>query len=124
MNKLELNRERRRQRALERLGTNKPWCVVCGFDDPVALELHHIAGRPYGDQLVPVCRNCHRLLSDAQKDHPEPQNQPPSELESIVHFLLGRSDIFVRLVERDREIAERLIALDQPTRSDSGEPES
>jgi hypothetical protein len=34
-----------------------------------------------------------RLLGDMQKDHPEPQNQPPSELESILHYLLGRSDI-------------------------------
>ena len=67
MNNHELNLERRRQRALERLGTNTPRCVVCGFDNPLALELHHIAGRAYDDELVPVCRNCHTArLSDAQ----------------------------------------------------------
>ena len=44
MNEHELNRERRRQRALERLGTNKPRCSL-PLDNPLALELHHIAGR-------------------------------------------------------------------------------
>ena len=49
MNELELKRERRKQRALERLGSNNPRCVACGFDDPLALELHHLAGRAFGD---------------------------------------------------------------------------
>jgi hypothetical protein len=49
MNERELNRERRRQRALERLGTNTPRCVACGHNDPHALELHHIAGDDFGD---------------------------------------------------------------------------
>ena len=26
--------------------------VICGCGDPMALELHHIAGRGYGDELV------------------------------------------------------------------------
>jgi hypothetical protein len=49
---------------LERLGTNEPGCVVCGEDDPSYLELHHIPGRKFGDELVIVCRNCHRKLSN------------------------------------------------------------
>ena len=78
MNDHELKRERRRQRALERLGMNNPRCVVCGYDDPLALELHHIAGRAHGDELVPVCRNCHRPLSDMQKDHPAAVTSRPA----------------------------------------------
>ena len=70
MDKRELNRERRRQRALERLGTNSPRCSFCGFDNPLALELHHIAGEAFDEKTAPVCRNCHRVLSDWQKDHP------------------------------------------------------
>ena len=49
MDQLELNRERRRQRALERLGTNNPRCPFCGFDNPLALELHHIAGEAFDE---------------------------------------------------------------------------
>jgi len=108
-----LDRECRKQRALERLGTNNPvctdcgqddwrclerWsdqsasircrncqakakplrakqlisvaCPFCGEDDPRCAEDHHIAGRKYDDMTVRVCRNCHRKLSDMQRDHP------------------------------------------------------
>jgi hypothetical protein len=114
MNGRELNRERRRQQALERLGTNKPRCVVCGHDDPLALELHHIAARAFDDQQVPVCRNCHRRLSDYQKDHSLGQAKPASEFECIRRFLLGLADLFEMLVRRLREFAGKLAALDSP----------
>jgi hypothetical protein len=45
------------------------------------LERHHIAGRTFGDENVPVCRNCHRKLSDLQKDHPPHIGAPPDPLE-------------------------------------------
>jgi hypothetical protein len=84
---------------------------MCGFDDPAALELHHIPGRAYGDQLVPVCRNCHRLLSDAQKDHPPRRDDPPSDAERIGHFLMGLADLFELLVKRLREFSTKLLAM-------------
>ena len=49
MNDHELNRERRKQRALERLGTNTPRCPLCGIDEPLVFELHHIAGRAFDE---------------------------------------------------------------------------
>ena len=112
MNQLELNRERRRQRALERLGSNNPRCLFCPCDDPLALELHHIAGRASDDETVICCRNCHRQLSDYQKDHSLWQGNPASELEPIWRFLLGLADFFEMLVKRLREFAVKLAALD------------
>jgi hypothetical protein len=112
MNDLELKRERRRQRALERLGTNTPRCTVCGHDDPLALELHHLAGRAFGDETVPVCRNCHRRLSDYQKDHSLEQGKRSVELEPIRRFMEGLADLFEMLVKRLREYAAKLGALD------------
>ncbi len=123
MNNHELNRERRRQRALERLGTNTPRCAVCGFDDPLALQLHHIAGRACGDELVIVCGNCHPCLSDLQKDHPPRLGNPPSDHVRIAHFLLGLADLFEMLVKRLREFATKLFALD-PRPSSDGEAQS
>ena len=70
VNEIELRRATRRQRAIERLGTRNPKCAHCGEADPLALELHHIAGQAYDRATVIVCRNCHRKLSDLQKDHP------------------------------------------------------
>jgi hypothetical protein len=121
MNNHELNLERRRQRALERLGTNNPRCFFCPCDDPLALELHHIAGRGYGDELVIACRNCHRRLSDWQKDHPPRRNDPPIDAERIGHFLLGLADLFEMLVKRLREFAAKLAVLGSSDRPQNGE---
>jgi hypothetical protein len=119
MNRLELNRERRRQRALERLGSNNPRCVVCGCDDPLALELHHLAGQSFGDDVAPVCRNCHRRLSDYQKDHVVDQASPPGEVEPIRRFLLGLADLFEMLVKWLREYAAKLGSLEGRTNGEA-----
>ncbi len=103
-------RERRRQAHLERLGTNNSRCVVCGENDPSCLELHHLRGRKFGDELVAVCRNCHRKLSDTQKDHPKPLGSEPSFEECLAHFLLGIADLLELLVRKFRELAQQLLA--------------
>ena len=124
MNDQELKLERRRQKALERLGTNNPRCTFCPCDDPLALELHHIAGRGNDDELVITCRNCHRGLTDGQKDHPPRQTDPPSDAERIGHFLLGLADLFELLVKRLREFATKLFATDDCSREREGEAKS
>ncbi len=121
MNDHELKRERRKQRALERLGTNNPKCPFCGADEPLVFELHHIAGRAHGDEALPVCRNCHRILSDWQKDHPPRNGNPPSDSERIAHFLLGLADMFELLVKRLREFAEKLFTMDRQSQDQSAE---
>ena len=72
LDKTELAKEKRKQRRLEALGSNNPKCGICGMANWQCLELHHVADRNRDDVMVPVCRNCHRLLSDAQKDWPLP----------------------------------------------------
>jgi hypothetical protein len=114
MNENELKRERRKQRTLERLGSNNPSCFICGCDDPLVLELHHIAGRAFDGETVPVCRNCHRILSDAQQDHPPPLSNQPSYLERIGHALLGLADLFELLAKWLREHARNLFAASYP----------
>jgi hypothetical protein len=118
----EIRRERRRQAAIERLGTNKPACVHCGQNDPRVLEKHHLEGQAFGDTLVPVCRNCHRVLSDLQKDHPDKITEIPDPLELIAHLLLGLADLFELLVDKFREFAAYLIELADPNR-DNLEPQ-
>jgi hypothetical protein len=100
--------EVRKQRRLEQLGSNHPVCVTCGEDDWRCLELHHIAGRAHGDELVPVCRNCHRKLSDDQKDHPKPAAQGAQE-QAIGYLLLGLADLFNLLMALFRKHGEYLI---------------
>ena len=107
----EIRRERRHQAAIERLGTNKPACVICGENDPRVLEKHHLEGQAFGETLVPVCRNCHRKLSDLQKDHPNKITEIPDPLEMIAHVLLGLADLFELLVGKFREFSAYLIEL-------------
>src|SRR4051794_13402353 len=86
-------RERIRQARLERLGTNNPKCLLCPEDNPACLERHHLAGRSFGDRwVVIICRNCHRKLSDKQKEHPAIAIRDPDRLECHGRLLVGIAD--------------------------------
>ena len=87
-----------------------PSAGLCGHDDPLALELHHIAGEAFDERTGILCRNCHRPLSDWQKDHPAKICDPPNELERVAHALLGLADLFELLVKWLREHASKLFA--------------
>lgn len=110
MNTIDKAKEARKQKRLETLGgNNHPACVICGEDNPHCLELHHIPGQAYGDDLCTVCRNCHRKLSDDQKDHPKQIDTAPATIERIGHMLLGLADFFALLVEKLKEFGHYLI---------------
>jgi hypothetical protein len=102
------NKEARRQRRLERFGTNNPVCVNCGENDDRCLELHHIAGRAHSDDTVILCRNCHRKVSDDQKDHPKCSDKP-GMTQSIGYQHLGLADLFALLANSIKESGEYLI---------------
>ena len=90
----------REQRTYERLGTDKPQCACCGEADWRCLEAHHLAGRRRDPSTVVVCANCHRKLSDIQKDHPALDDKADRLLETVGHFLLGLADLCRLLVEK------------------------
>lgn len=118
----QLDFEKRKQRALQRLGSAKPQCIICGEADWRCLELHHIGQEGFDALTGIVCRNCHRKASDAQMAHPKPLNLiEPMMLERIGHVLLGLADFFELLIEKLKsfgnyliEIAKQYIALKQP----------
>ncbi|WP_336490663.1 HNH endonuclease [Methylobacterium nigriterrae] len=109
MTKTELARERRRQRALERLGTNDPRCACCGETHHACFEAHHIAGRRHDPVTVPLCCNCHRKVTDDQKDHPQPVPGSDPLLEAIGRFLLGLADLIRRILPKLTEFGTALI---------------
>lgn len=96
----ELRKEVRRQWRLEKLGTNAPRCGVCGETDDRCLEWHHVAGRRRDDGTVAICRNCHRKVSDDQKDHPVFDAAADPMLDRIGHFLLGLADLLRLIIEK------------------------
>lgn len=102
------DKETRKQKRLERLGGNHPTCVICGEDRWQCIEEHHISGRAHGDDLAKVCKNCHSILTDDQKDHPSPAPIANRE-QSIGYLLIGLADLFALLVSSLRQHGEYLI---------------
>lgn len=39
-------------------------CVICWAQEPV--EQHHVAGRANHSRMVPLCRLCHKLVTNEQ----------------------------------------------------------
>ena len=102
--------ERRRQTALERLGSDDPSCAICGESDWRVLQRHHLPGRAYGDELIIACGNCHAKLSDAQLDHPAgPDAGEPPFLVKCARYLLGLAELAAQLVEQLRDHATALM---------------
>lgn len=116
----EKRRRARIRKAYARLGTSIPACVICGENNPFCLELHEPGGRKYSGKRVIICRNCHRKLSDDQRDHFPPIWTPPDQLECLSHALQGEADFFLRLSEKRREDARMLNAF---SRKDAIEPD-
>lgn len=100
MTEEELKRERRKQNRLEKLGTSEPRCATCGDDRWQCIEAHHVAGQRYDSATVLLCRNCHRVASNDQCDHPKAAELSDPALFAIGRFLLGLADMLRLIVER------------------------
>lgn len=119
MTETEIKLEIRKQRRLEKLGSNTPRCGTCGESRWPCLENHHPAGRKFDPKTVVVeCRNCHRIVSDYQKDYPKFDPDADSMLQAIGQFLLGLAELLRLAVEKLAEYGNALIVR---AASDGGE---
>lgn len=111
MDKIAIDRETRKQRRLEVLGTNTPRCGTCGENRWQCIEKHHPSDRRR-DPLTTVleCRNCHRILSDDQRDHPALNPDADPMLDMIGHFMLGLADMLRIIIEKLYEFGLALVA--------------
>lgn len=109
MSEIALRRETRKQKAFDRLGTDHPICACCLSSDRRFMESHHLEGEKFGETLINLCRNCHRILSDGQQDHPPQFGEPPITEERIGHWLLGLADLLELLVTKLKEFGNYLI---------------
>jgi RNA polymerase subunit RPABC4/transcription elongation factor Spt4 len=110
----ELKRETRKMRRCEQLGTNEPHCGMCGLTDWRCIELHHPDDHGRDDMTVLLCRNCHRMMSDDQKDHPAFAPDADQMLDAIGHFLLGLADMLRDIVEKLYAFGQQLIERASP----------
>ena len=101
--------EARKQARLEKFGTNEPRCGTCGETDWRCMELHHVADLGRDEATVLICRNCHRKVSDDQKDRPAFDPHADALLDRIGHFLLGLADLLRLVVQKLIEFGNALI---------------
>lgn len=103
----------RRQRRRQKLGSDAR-CLGCGIPNPEVLRLshrsllerHHVLGAAHAPELtVPVCLNCHAILSAHQRNEGMPMESRPTVLERIqacldgfVAFLKGLAEIVLALL--------------------------
>ena len=101
--------ERRKQTRLHKLGTRHPICPLCGETRWQCFELHHIAGRKFDPQEMPLCMNCHAICSDLQRDHSAQLGPKPSQLEIVGRDLIGLADMLGMVVTKLKEFGLLLI---------------
>ncbi len=93
------DKETRRRKACERLGSEGPHCILGHQTNPHALELHHVAGREFDDETVCLCHNHHAVITDAQKDHPAKLDGCTNPLEGIGNLLFGLGELVAVVIE-------------------------
>ncbi len=109
----------RRARRERRFGSGAA-CVRCGIAEPetliatrrTLLEAHHVCGRANDDGLaVPVCRNCHAILTESQQAAGVRFTPPPTSLHQIAAALVSLFAFIVELGERGMNWARALFDL-------------
>jgi hypothetical protein len=103
------NFERRKQARLEKLGTNNPICGICGKNNWICIEQHHVASKRQDDVMVLLCANCHLETTDSQKGHPAFDPAADPFLSSVGHFLLGLADMLKIILDKLQEFGRQLI---------------
>lgn len=101
--------ETRKQNRLAKLGTNEPRCGICGERDWRVMELNHNPDLKRDTHTDIVCANCHKKLTDDQKDHPPLDRNADPALDRIGHFMLGLADMLRLIIEKLIEFGNALI---------------
>jgi hypothetical protein len=103
-------RDKRKERVFERLGTTSPRCPGCGDTDWRCLEMHHPIGRKRDPLTVNYCCNCHKILTDNGKDHPMTNFSKDPVLDRLVNLMLGLIDMLRLAADHLDELVRALIA--------------
>ena len=108
--KIEAERQKKR-RKFDSLGLHDHHCIGCPQDDPLCLEIEHVAGRLHDDTVVLLCANCHRRRTADQRCDPSPGPNPRNVFEVIGRWLLSMASYFELLKDTLRRFGLFLIDL-------------
>ena len=83
---------------------------ITGDDIGPDAEDHHIAGKRYHDDTIPLTPPGHHIVSDAIRDFPTLISGPVRDLDRIGRYLLGVIVILDFVLDRLWEMGNTLIA--------------
>ncbi|MHA6288664.1 hypothetical protein [Maricaulis sp. CAU 1757] len=102
--------EKRREADYRRLGTRNPICLTCGYSrHPAAMEYSHLAPRKFHDDGGVQCSNCHREVSDTEKDFSYAPVTNNPQMETIGRYLLALAEWLTRIGVTLAEFGEWLL---------------
>jgi hypothetical protein len=111
MDKRDRDRERRKQRRLEEMGTNNPVCIGCGRAVWYSFHGHHIGERQFDSHAEYFCTNCHSDFTEALKSYPKTSCKTPGAVESAGHYCLGLAVIFYPIARMLEDFGCKLVQL-------------
>jgi len=105
---------RRKTELHERLGSERPVCIYCGYAEPLALRRvsrkflvdHHLLGRNHDpDSTAFVCRNCHALAHEKLLDAGVDLQPEPDPVKRVATMLRAEAVHFEMLASTKRQQA-------------------
>ena len=109
----------RKRRWTRRFGP-KPICVLCRFDRPEGLVLvpwsmiegHHVFGKAHNpDVKVPICRNCHAIVTELNRRTGVSMDPPADLLEHVIAVLRALGTFFPLVGDAFFKLADQLSRL-------------
>lgn len=102
----------RERKWIAKLIENGGCCWICGWsEDPRVIEQHHIARRQNSHITIPICPNCHAILSLGQQAWPEPwtkSDNPPHIKKALMLRGLAELDKMKAMIER--QISDEILS--------------
>lgn len=106
-----LNRRLEEQKWLDDIIAKGGCCLICGYNEnPLIIEYHHIAGKSNDNITIPVCPNCHRILSNNQLSwNKRWLNKKNTDKTKMAFVLRGQSEILDLMAKTQKELSEKIL---------------
>jgi hypothetical protein len=110
MDEIERRRLERKFKRYRTLGTNNPFCIICGKAKWwVRFENHHVGGKYFSNIVIRLCSDCHNEAHEMLNDlSPLPAHIDPRRA-SFIRILQGLKILLQMVIAQVDEIINWLL---------------